>query len=141
MEIAKEVIQAGLKAGLIRLETDPNMGSGTVCAIGDNWFYFGGTTAEEMDPSEYVKNVPEEDIVFSIYDVLEDFGKHEDFRDEYLYYAYFLQERLDMFDKHKHLMRYFDAVDVVCNSCHYCKEEICDTCPVGKTVEEKEAQA
>ena len=35
--------------------TDPNMGYGTVCKIGDYWFYFGGITAEEMEPDEYVK--------------------------------------------------------------------------------------
>lgn len=32
---------------------------------------------------------------------------------------------------------FLNAVDVVCINCHYCKEEICETCPVRKTVDEK----
>lgn len=31
---------------------------------------------------------------------------------------------------------FLDAVDTVCINCHYCKEEVCDTCPVRKTCDE-----
>ena len=75
---------------------DPNAESGTVCQIGDNWFYFGGLTAEELSPEEYIKNVPEADIVREIYEVLEDFRKSEsDLSDEYQYYDAVLSEALE----------------------------------------------
>lgn len=35
-------------------------------------------------------------------------------------------------------MDFLDAVDIVCIECHYLNEETCATCPVRKTVEEKE---
>ena len=50
--ITKEKIKAGLHEGAVRLITDPNMESGTVCQIGELWFYFGGETAEDMTPQE-----------------------------------------------------------------------------------------
>lgn len=69
------------------------MGSGTVCSIGDNWFYFGGLTAEELSPEEYLKEVPKQDIVDEIFTVLEDFKKYEaEFGDEYRYYDAVLAE-------------------------------------------------
>lgn len=36
------------------------------------------------------------------------------------------------------IKKYLDAVDVVCLECHYLSEETCETCPVRKTVTEKE---
>lgn len=37
---------------------------------------------------------------------------------------------------------FLDAVDTVCINCHYCREEVCETCPVRKTVDElPEAQS
>ena len=84
--ITKNQIEAGIEKGIIRFVTDPNMGSGTVCAIEDNWFYFGGLTAESEDPDAYVKNVPIKTRVEEIFDVLEDFKTQEEFIDEYRYY-------------------------------------------------------
>ena len=31
---------------------------------------------------------------------------------------------------------FLEAVDKVCINCHYCREEVCETCPVRKTVDE-----
>lgn len=91
--ITKEKISRGMEQGVIRLVADPNMGSGTVCSIGDNWFYFGGLTAEELSPEEYLKEVPKQDIVDEIFTVLEDFKKYEaEFGDEYRYYDAVLAE-------------------------------------------------
>lgn len=87
MKITKDEIKNGLHKGVITLDVDPNMESGTVCRIGDNWFYFGGLTAEEMSPEEYRKNVPEEDIVNEIFDTLDAFQKDRYFLGEYEYYA------------------------------------------------------
>ena len=36
-------------------------------------------------------------------------------------------------------LKYQSAVDMVCNQCHYCKEDTCESCPVKKTVDEIEA--
>ena len=88
--ITKEKIKAGLREGVVRLTTDPNMGSGVVCQIGELWFYFGGETAEDMTPEEYMKCVPEGEIADEIFEALESF-KTAGFEDEYEYY----EERLE----------------------------------------------
>ena len=53
-----------------------------------------------ISPEEYIKNVPVEDVVDEIFDVLESFrkeGKEDiDFRDEYDYYWHILTYRNDM---------------------------------------------
>lgn len=49
-----------------------------------------GLTAEELDPDEYIKFVPEEDIVEDIFTTLEEFNKDEELRDEYDYYDHVL---------------------------------------------------
>lgn len=88
--ITKEKIKAGLREGAVRLITDPNMGNGAVCQIGELWFYFGGETAEDMTPEEYMKCVPEDEIADEIFEALESF-KADGFEDEYEYY----EERLE----------------------------------------------
>lgn len=32
--------------------------------------------------------------------------------------------------------KFLNAVDTVCINCHYSKEEVCESCPVRKTVDE-----
>lgn len=91
--ITKEKISSGLKERLVTLEVDPNMGAGTVCRIGDWWFYFGGETAEEMNPDEFLKCVPEDDIVDEIFEALESFRQDEECADEYEYYDAILTYR------------------------------------------------
>ena len=84
--ITKEKIERGFKDGVVRLAIDPNMESGTVCYIGPSWFYFGGLTAEDMNPDVYLKNVPMKDIIREIYDTLQSFSEDDDMVDEYLFY-------------------------------------------------------
>lgn len=98
--ITREMIRLGLERGLVKLIVDPNMESGTVCQIGDNWFYFGGATAEEMGPYEYKKSIPVEDIVNEIFEVLVSFHMDEGFYDEYRYYDAFLTEHLSCNREH-----------------------------------------
>ena len=71
MVITKEMIKSGIKAKLVVFAEDPNADHGTVCRIGNSWFYFGGTEGERYSPEEYIKNVPVEDVVDEIFDVLE----------------------------------------------------------------------
>lgn len=90
--ITKEMIQKGYNQKLINLISSPH-NDGIVCQIGDNWFYFGGQTAEEYDNVENYKNdIPLSDIINEIYIVLKDFKT--EFEDEYLYYYAYLKENL-----------------------------------------------
>lgn len=90
--ITKSQIATGIKNGAVQFIIDPNMESGTVCKIGDNWFYFGGASTEEENPESYIKNVSLEDIINEVFCVLEEFRYCEDFLDEYYYYEAVLQE-------------------------------------------------
>ena len=90
--ITKEKIKMGLADGVVKLVTNPTFETGTVCQIGENWFYFGGETADDMSPDEYIAKIPTSDIVREIYDVLDDFKNSGEFMDEYLYYDRVLDE-------------------------------------------------
>lgn len=39
--ITEDMVREGIRNGSVRFVKDPNMEHGTVCQIGDNWFYFG----------------------------------------------------------------------------------------------------
>ena len=92
--ITKEMILAGFLNGIVRLENEANLG-GTVCRIGDYWFYFGGESADNSSAEDYLRNVPIEDIVCEVASVLEEFAQNPDeFGDEYKYYEAFLKEEL-----------------------------------------------
>lgn len=84
----------GLDAGVIRLVVDPNMDEGTVCEIGDSWFYFGGMTAEEMTPEEYLRDIPKADIAREITETLQGFENERDWDSEWDYYRAVLDEAL-----------------------------------------------
>lgn len=90
--ITLDHIKNGISAGVVKFIVDPNMGAGTVCQIGDNWFYFGGDRAESMNPDEYLKTVPGENVAEAVHGILTDFAKSEDFFDEYHYYKAILEE-------------------------------------------------
>ena len=92
--ISSNEIREGLDLGIVRLITDPNMDEGTVCEIGGSWFYFGGMTAEEMTPEEYLENIPQEDIVREIVETLQEFENELEYSDEWAYYRAVLDENL-----------------------------------------------
>lgn len=92
--ITAEMVLSGIKNGVIKFIVDPNMGAGTVCSIGDYWFYFGGQTAEDEMPSEFLVNASVIEVAASVVAVLSDMGSSEDFSDEYLYYYYYLCENM-----------------------------------------------
>ena len=90
--ITLNMIKEGYEKGIVKIIMSPH-DDGVVCSIGDNWFYFGGMTAEECKTTEeYTTNVPQEDIVREIFDVLDDFRIQDEFEDEYHYYMFYLQE-------------------------------------------------
>lgn len=95
--ITKEMVSEGIHNGSVRFVADPNMEGGTVCKIGEYGFYFGGETAEEMQPEDYLRAVPMDDIVNEVFDVLEDFRRYDEtFGDEYAYYEAYLIEQYMM---------------------------------------------
>jgi len=114
--ITRDMVASGYKHGLIRLTTDTEFYKneiGVVCAIGDYWFYFGGEEAESLSVAEYKKNFSQDTIVDQIYDTLKDFLKDLDcFGDEYLYYYWYLKERLGktfkIYEDNKKSSNYFE---------------------------------
>lgn len=91
--ITKNMIKTGYEKGIVKLIDSPHL-DGTVCEIGEYWFYFGGQTAEDLTAEEYKINIPEEDIINNIFAVLDD-AKYDDkpiSKNEYLYYEAILRE-------------------------------------------------
>ncbi len=70
--ITQQMLLEGYRNRIVRLIDSPNK-DGTVCQIGNEWFYFGGEVAEDVTPEEYAKVVPEEDIIDEIYFTLKEF--------------------------------------------------------------------
>lgn len=95
--ITLEMVRNAFEVGLIRLILSPN-GDGIACQIGELWFYFGGTTAEEYGSVDaFLQDIPTEDIVSDIFTTLEAFRQdgasgEVEFAEEYAYYCCFLQE-------------------------------------------------
>ena len=63
-KITKDMIKRGYEQGLIKLVIEPNMKSEVVCQIGDNWFYFGGITAEEKNSRRIQKGYSRRNYYF-----------------------------------------------------------------------------
>lgn len=95
--ITKSKIKKGIEDGVVIFKVDPAMKKGTICQIGRSWFYFGDETAEEMNPDEYLKNVPIDDIIDEILIVLDDFRQSKifDSKSEYDYYDAILSSNED----------------------------------------------
>lgn len=89
--ITEKMIQKGFQKGIVRLIDSPH-DDGVVCSIGNNWFYFGGDTAEGTTLAAYKEIVSEEDIVRHIFETLDDFPNCPELNDEYLYYEAVLDE-------------------------------------------------
>lgn len=92
--ITRKMIFDGYYKGLIRLIESPH-DDGVVCQIGNNWFYFGGLTANECKTvEEYKSSVDTKIILDEIYSVLDDFkNSGEEYQDEYSYYESYLKEK------------------------------------------------
>ena len=84
-KITRKMIEKAYEEGLVKIIDSPH-DDGTVCKIGEYWFYFGGETEAEMTASEYIANVSKENIINEIITVLDDFYGDETFEDEYGYY-------------------------------------------------------
>lgn len=90
--ITKQMVENAYDDGVIELDISPN-GDGTVCRIGEYWFYFGGMTAEDYaDPREYERDITKETIIEEIFETLDD-SLRWDSEDEYWYYYRYLKEK------------------------------------------------
>ena len=94
MMLSKDTIKKAINDGIITFVADPTAESGTVCKIGNNWFYFGGQTAEQYNPNDYLKYADIDDIVNNIHEVLDEFSRLDMFHDEYLYYEAYITHNL-----------------------------------------------
>lgn len=88
--ITREQIRVGIEQGVVRFIVDPNMEHGTVCEIGEHWFYFGGETAEAENPVELLKNADISEVVNSVVEALKGIEQLDDY--EYGYYEAVLKE-------------------------------------------------
>lgn len=136
--ITKEMITQGYKYGIIRLTTDTEFYEnaesntdeeiGVVCAIGDNWFYFGGEEADCSTIVEYKKNFTEDTIIQQIYDTIQTFSEDWELNgDEYMYYYYFLCEKLNItVNTKKTIYEELSRVltDYECNGNSICKGDV-----------------
>ena len=92
--LSKDTIKKAINDGIITFVADPTAESGTVCKIGNNWFYFGGQTAEQYNPNDYLRYADIDDIVNNIHEVLDEFSRLDMFHDEYLYYEAYITHNL-----------------------------------------------
>lgn len=91
--ITEDMVREGIRNGSVRFAKDPNMEHGTVCQIGEDWFYFGCLKAEELDPDEYITEMPEDDVAALVFGALEQIRDDGAFDDEYAYYEAYLNEQ------------------------------------------------
>lgn len=84
--ITKQMIANAIQDDKITFVVDPETDSGTVCKIGEYWFYFGGMEAEEQSPTEYLCNTGLFDVIEEIYDTLVVFESEPELVDEWNYY-------------------------------------------------------
>lgn len=93
-EITLKMISNGIDRGFVQFVKDPNSGHGTVCKIGENWFYFGGLTAEENDPNEFINCTLMKENIRDIFETLNEFKNQDETKDEYAYYLAYLNDHL-----------------------------------------------
>lgn len=129
--ITEAMVSEGIRNGSIRFVKDPNSEHGTVCQIGDNWFYFGGETAEEMQPEEYLKAVPIEDAASEVFGMLDDFAwARDEFGDEYAYYEAYLREYAEQSPKMK-VERAIEILDPEHRELYDSIEPVNEACRMG----------
>lgn len=92
----EDLIRNGIASGYVKFIVDPNMEAGTVCSIGDYWFYFGGETADAQSPEEYISNTPTEEVIKNVCNALRGLREELGSEDEYLYYYYYLLEHTNV---------------------------------------------
>ena len=102
------LIGRGWMSGIVKLDLDPEAGHGLVCFIGPEWFYFGGTEAEDYDrPSDYLTWMSESEVINDI--ILALSGPDPDGWKKACI-GYLVEHCIndDCFNKYDHLQRYLE---------------------------------
>ena len=99
VNISVEMILEGLLHNYVQLVLNPVTDLGTVCQIGEHWFYFGGEFADAAIPIKYLAEIPLGTIATEIYESLNEMKNSCETEDEYVYYAYYLSERKSVLTK------------------------------------------
>lgn len=138
--LGADIIKTGIDSGIVKLVKNPNADRGTVCQIGDSWFYFGGLTAEEEDPEEFIQNADTDEVADDISYALLDLWNSSEGEDEALYYACFLQEHVSEEEKNEIKARNTlkDAISSYCTIAvrtGKCDPDGCEFCPIGQAYE------
>lgn len=109
--ITKELITEGVKEGIIRFVPDPNTCIGTVCQIGEHWFYLSDLTAAEQSPDEYLASMTSEGLTDEVHETLCCFMDPDELSDEYAYYEAYLKERVsgDQHSQYSDILAMLDA--------------------------------
>lgn len=100
----QELVALGYEQDIVKLGVQKvNDSSDIICLIGDEWFYFGGTTAEGYDSVEKFKeDIPVEDILSEICSTLEDYKKcasyNACYNKVYNYCLQYLKENIRIID-------------------------------------------
>lgn len=89
-KITIRTIMTGFELGVVELIKNPQLQTGTVCKIGEHWFYFGGKTAEEYEPEEFWCVSCPSDIFREVADAINNLTDET----EYSYYKAFLGEQI-----------------------------------------------
>ncbi len=84
--ITKEQVRKGFAKGILNLAANPEMETGTVCTIGDQWFCISDT-ADRLSPEEYLRTVPMPIAHEEVYNALDGMDKEDGFDDLYSYCA------------------------------------------------------
>lgn len=92
--IKKCQIKQGIRNGTIESVKRDRYGCfGTVCKIGSYVFYFGGETAKQESPAEYLLNSNMKDTIDCVWDALNELRRgDDDSKYEYTYYESILKE-------------------------------------------------
>lgn len=93
-EITVGNVRDGIRLGTIQFIRDPNETGSLACKIGEHWFYLDTDKANgEMTPEQYVRNVSLEEETRDVFNTLN--SLKDEFHNEYLYYAAYLDEALN----------------------------------------------
>lgn len=82
-----EMVRRNIDSGRISFILDPLLGVGTVAAIGDHWFYFGGGPAIEKNPVKFLQDTPMDDLVYAVTDALNGLDEDSDDPEPSYYYS------------------------------------------------------
>lgn len=99
IRVSKELTRKGFDAGLIHFEPEDDVsGLGIIARIGEYSFFFAGEEGEGVTPSEYLANIPEDDLVDELFNAMNAEpinGESVYDASEAMYYEFWLTEGLN----------------------------------------------